>query len=285
MSQDTPFEPTPEYGGAPPAAATASVKDELSAPAQMSPFARLGNIVFSPGEVFEDIRRSPRDWWLPILLLIVIATGVGYVVQYRLNFTPDVMAKSIVDTGLEQQGKTRKDLSEDEKKAVAAQETATAWMFRLGPIVSTIYFFIFFGIATGLYYLLLMIAQGKTTFFRVLSVVVYAYAVPNMVKYLLGVVMAFVQDPAEADPVGFIQNGGLITTSLSFLTSLKAHPVLFTFLSWIDLFSIAFLVLLTIGLSTITVKRLKIGTAAAIAVTPYVLMMLLSVGSSMLFRR
>ena len=60
MSQDPSAGHTPEYGGAPVQAP--SVKDELTEPAQMSSFSRLGNVFFSPGEVFADVRRSPRDW-------------------------------------------------------------------------------------------------------------------------------------------------------------------------------------------------------------------------------
>lgn len=37
-------------------------------PPRMSPFARYVNVLFSPGPVFEDIRRNPTGWWLPIVV-------------------------------------------------------------------------------------------------------------------------------------------------------------------------------------------------------------------------
>ena len=132
MSQDSQYADAPEYGGAPQSAPTA--RDEMSAPPQMGPLARLGNIFFSPGDVFEDVRRSPRDWWLPMVVLLIVATAVGYFIQYKLDFTPEKLAAAAVESGLEQQGKTRKDLSADEQSAVAAQEKVMSTMFKLGPI-------------------------------------------------------------------------------------------------------------------------------------------------------
>jgi len=283
MSQDSPYTPAPEYGSAPPPPASAA--DEMAAPPEMSAFARLGNVFFAPGDVFEDVRRSPRGWWLPIILLLVIATGVGFVAQQRLGLTPEVLASAAVDAGLQQQGKTRKDLSDAERDGVAAQEKFFTTIFRFGPVIGIVWFPIFFGIMAGIYYLILLIFQAKTTFFRVLSVVVFAYFVPNVLKALLQGVFALVKNPDDVDPQAFMQSGGLLTTSLSFLTSMKDHPVLWTFLSWVDVFSIGFLVLLAIGFSHITLKRMKVGPAFMAAAAPYVIMMLVATGFRLLTAR
>lgn len=276
MSQDSPYAPAPDYGAAPPPAPT--VADEMSAPPQMSPIARLGNIFFSPGEVFEDVRRSPRDWWLPIVVLLVIGTAVSFVSQSRLHLTPETLASAAVDAGLEQQGKTRKDLSDQERQAVEGQEKVMAIFFRFGPLFGIVAVPLFFAAITGIYYLILLIAQAKTTFFRLLCVVSYAYFAPNVLKALLQGVFALVKSPDDVDPQAFIQTGGFLTTSLSFLVSMKAHPVLWTLLSWIDVFSIGFLVLLAIGFSHVTLKRMKTGTAFLYAATPYLICMLIATG-------
>jgi len=41
--------------------------------ARMSPLSRYLNVFFSPGAVFDDIRRDPRGWWVPILIGCVVA--------------------------------------------------------------------------------------------------------------------------------------------------------------------------------------------------------------------
>jgi hypothetical protein len=273
MSQDSQYT-APDYGGAPPAAPKTA--DELSAPAQMGPLARLGNVFFSPGEVFADVRRSPRDWWLPIVVLLLVSTAVGYFLQFRLDLTPDKLAAAAIDSGLEQQGKTRKDLTEAEREGVKTQEQVMSTMFKLGPITGLVFLSIFFGFVSAAYFVILLIAQGKTTYFRVLSVVAYAYFVPNVLKAILQAVIGLVKDPADVDAGTYILTGGLLNASPAALVSVKESPVLWTLLSYVDVFSIWFLALLAIGFAAITVKKMKLSTALLIAVTPYIVMMVLS---------
>jgi hypothetical protein len=276
MSQDSQYADAPEYGGAPKAAPT--VKDELAAPPQMGPMARLGNVFFSPGEVFEDVRRSPRDWWLPVVVLLVVSTAVGYFMQYRLDFTPERLAAAAIDSGLEQQGKTRKDLTEAERGGVETQEKIMTTMIRLGPITGVVFLTIFFGLVAAVYYVLLLIFQAKTTFFRVLAVVAYAYFVPNVLKAVLQGIFALLKDPSDVDPGAYMLTGGLITASPAAFVSATESPALWTLLSYADVFSVWFLVLLGIGFAAITVKRMKLGTALLVAFLPYVIVWLGAVG-------
>jgi len=257
----------------------------MSAPAQMGPVARVGNIFFGPGEVFEDVRRSPRDWWLPLVLLIVVASAAGVVFRYRLNLTPEVLAQAAIETGLERQGKTEKDLTDQERQAVDTQRKVTEFMIRLGPALNAAYFVIFFGVSSLVYWVILLVAQMKTTFFRVLSVVSYSYFAPNLIKFLLSIVYAFLVSPDNVDSKTFMSSGGLLTTSLSFLTSMKDHPALWTLLNWIDVFSIWFLVLLAFGFGAIALKRRKFGSTIVLAAVPYVLMILISAGFAAAFSK
>lgn len=43
-------------------------------PARMSPLSRYVNVFFSPGAVFDDIRRDPRGWWVPIIIGTLVAS-------------------------------------------------------------------------------------------------------------------------------------------------------------------------------------------------------------------
>src|SRR5262245_47407697 len=164
MSQDSPLDPTPDYGSAPPPAA-ASASDEMSAPAQMGPLARLGNVVFSPGEVFEDVRRSPRDWWLPMVVLVLITAATTFVIKERLNFTPEALAQAATEMQLERQGKTEKDLTDQEKAQVETGKKVSTFIYRFLPAIAVVTTPIFFGIASLVYWLLLLIVQAKTTYF------------------------------------------------------------------------------------------------------------------------
>jgi hypothetical protein len=286
MSQDSPYGQSPEYGAAPPPpSAEPTTREILTEPAQMNPVSRLVNAVFSPGEMFTDVRRSPRDWFVPILLFVIVASVAGYVAQARFNLTPEIMAAAVVDVGLEQQGKTRKDLTEQEKQGVEMQEKITAFMYQVAPVTAAVVIVITVFVIGGLYRVLTPLLQGRTTFFRCISVAAYAYSIPQSIKWFLHIVLSFIKSPDSVDPVGYIQGGGLIHASPAAFFSAKANPVLFTALSWFDLFSIWFLVLAVIGLSTVCVKKLKPGSAALIVVGPYVLIMLLSIGIAAMFAK
>jgi hypothetical protein len=273
MSQDANYAPTPDYGATPGPAP--SVSNEMSEPRRMSPIARLANIFFSPGEVFDDVRRAPGDWWLPLVVGLLIAVGVGFAVQSRLGMTPEKMANAAIEVGLKQQGKTMKDLPPDQQGAVETQRKFTEFMIRYGPALAVPFSVIYVAIGAGLYMLLLLLVQARTTFARALSVITYSSFASGVVQSLLALVGGMLRNPEDVDVGDYVmKRGQLVATSPAFFVSADLHPVLSTFLSFFDVFSIWYLVLATIGLSLVTQKRLKIGTAAMVVVSPYILWMI-----------
>jgi hypothetical protein len=272
MSEQIPQSPAAPYG-APPKPASAA--DDLNEPRRMSPLARLVNVFFSPGEVFEDVRRWPRDWYLPMIVLAVIATGAGYLVQQRFDLTPEALGRAVTDMGLEQQGKTRKDFtSPEEKQALETQEWFTTEFVRYAPLAFAVFLPLSLGLLAGIYRLILLVMQAKTTYFRILSVLAYSYYVPIVVKSLLNIVLAFIKQPEDVEPITYIRNSGLITASPAAFISATESPVLHAFLSFFDVFSIWWLVLATIGLVAVS-RKLKLGTAAIVVAAPYVTWMVI----------
>ena len=272
MSEQVPDSPAAPYG-APPKPASAAA--DLNEPRKMSPFARLVNVFFSPGEVFEDVRRWPRDWYLPMIVLAVIASASGYVVAQRFALTPEVLSKAVVDMGLEQQGKTRKDLTPEEKQAFEMQEKFTATFMRFAPLVFAVGLPLGLAIFAGIYRVILLILQAQTTFFRILSVLAYSYYVPNVIKSLLHIVLAFIKRPEDVEAVTYLRNSGLITASPAAFISATESPVLHAFLSYVDVFSIWWLALAAIGLVAVS-RKLKLGTAVIVVATPYVILMIIT---------
>lgn len=267
MSQGPHESAVPDYG-APPIAQPAA---EPSEPAQMSPMSRLVNIFFSPGEVFEDVRRSARDWWLPMVIYLLIATGVGYVVQLRLNLTPERVAAAAVDLQLEREGRTRKDLTPEVRAQYEQGEKFQAMMMRYAPILAAVMVPIAFAVGAGIYMLLAMIFGARPNFFRMLSVVAYSFFASGVVQSLLQLLLAFLRSPDDVDPKSFLLNkGSILAASPAAFVSADDNPVLFTALSYFDVFSIWYLVLVTIGIAMVS-KKIKMGSAALIAFGPYVL--------------
>jgi hypothetical protein len=238
--------------------------------------ARLVNIFFSPGEVFQDVRRSPRDWWLPILVLVIVASAAGYFLQWRLDLTPAKLAAAQIDIQLDAQGKTRKDATEQEKQAYDMQQKFTEVVFQFAPVAAFVFILIGYFILAGLFRVALLIVQAQTTFFRVLSVVAYAGYVPGVVKSVLQIVLGFLRNPEDVDPKSYLLNQGILATNLGAFVSLTENPALKAFLGYFDLFLIWQIVLMAIGLAAVS-RKLKFGTAVMIAVAPFLVMMLIQV--------
>lgn len=281
MPDELPYA-TPDYEAPAPPPVALTTSQEMSEPAKMSPIARAINVFFSPGEVFEDVRRSPRDWWLPLLLMILVVMAAGYFIDYRLEFSPETLAKATVDMVLEQQGLIRKDLSPQQLEQFAGMEKGYTFFYTYGQFFGLVYFPLLVAILSGIYRVILLIAQKATTYFRVFSVVAYSYYVATFVKSILSMVIALVRSPGDVEPIQFIRNqGSLVSASPAALVSAADHPVLFAFLSYFDVFSIWWLVLATIGLVAVS-RKLKPGLAALVVISPYLLMMLLAVAGAAL---
>jgi hypothetical protein len=270
----------PEYGAPP--KTTQTVRDELTEPAQMSPFARVGNIFFSPGEVFQDVRRSPRDWWLPMLLTILIASVSWYTIQARYGWTPEQLAKEAIEAQLKKQGKNRKDLTEQERGGFEMGEKIATVQLRFVPVMILIGVLISGFVIAGFFRLATMIVGAQTTLFRLLSVVAYSQFVPGFVKSILNIVLSFLRSAEDVNPTDFMQNQGLISTGPAALVSAQEQPVLHALLGAFDVFSIWVLVLMIIGLVAVS-KKLKYGTAGALVIGPYIVIVLISMVFAAMF--
>jgi len=66
--------------------------------ATMGPLARFVNVLFSPGKVFEDVKRNPAGWWTPILIVAVAASAMSfaYISRYDVPEVTKVMLRDSV---------------------------------------------------------------------------------------------------------------------------------------------------------------------------------------------
>jgi hypothetical protein len=280
MTSDSPnYEEAPDYGDAPHQAVERTIDDEMSEPPQMSAFARMGNIYVAPGEVFTDIRRSPAGWWMPLVCMAIVAIGTGFLLQTRLGLTPEKVADTAIEQGLQQQGKTLKDLSEQEKGAVEMQRSFMAFFFQWGWLLTFVTVPIGALIMAGLFRLEMLIFGAQTTFQRVFSAVSFAWAATTIANYALQCVLSFVV--TDIDAAAFLRNKGLLATSPAAFVSMTEHPVLAAFLAFFDVFTLWFCALLVIGIAAVSKKR-RTGTAFVIVAIPVGLLMLGSIGLAFL---
>ncbi len=141
--------------------ATAAQPGAAPQRARMGPIARFANVFLSPGSVFEDIRRDPRGWLVPVIICAaVVAAFVGlYFARYDL---PVVYKEYLRESfGIKLAGMLGGPEARDKALEQATQQIASAplWQMQASAITNTLIGFIavvwFFTFLYGLIALLL----------------------------------------------------------------------------------------------------------------------------------
>ena len=226
--------------------------------ARMSAFERLIGTLLSPGETFQDINRKP-NWLVPILLAIVFSLAGNLIIFKRIKPDWEKIAREQVEKSLESQGKTMSDLPEQQREAInnrikmsskISPIITIAGPFFL-PIVMAILALLFWGVTT--------IMGEQTTYKKVFSLTAHAFSVVLIiVQTLLGVLVVFLRNPEDIDITK-----GIATTNPGMLMPQGTSPILTSLFTRLDILSIWFLVLMSIGLAAVC-RKMKVGKAAAI---------------------
>ncbi|MDQ3321675.1 MAG: YIP1 family protein [Acidobacteriota bacterium] len=218
---------------------------------KMSEASTLGNIFFSPGETFEDLRRKPR--FLLASLIIVIAASL-----FQIAFIEKLGSERIARERIESSPMTRQMSAEDKQKSIEQQSQPAVKYLTYAAIQLALLISIFVG---GLIYWLGASAMGGTmTFMRGVSVWAYSSFPPMIVSMLANILVLFLKSADDIDIAA--SQSGLVQANPSFFIDTKTMPVLGAVLGTFDLFFIWGWILAAIGLSVVG----KISKGAAWAV-------------------
>jgi hypothetical protein len=237
-----------------PAAAEAPPQEKPS-----NPFSRIVGVFVSPSSTFADIARRP-DWIVPILLLLLVSYTSVFMIAGKVDFN------TVYRQALEAQHMA----PEQQERALRIATTVgksimyVAPFFSIGGLV----------IAAALLFLGLRMLGGQLTFLQSFAVTAYAW-MPHVLAGIIGVIVSL-----SRKTIGIEDMQTLVHSSPAFLVSMKTNPVLFNFLSTIDLFSIWVIVLLTIGLSI--AARVSKAKAFAVVITLWAMYVLFRVGQGAL---
>ncbi len=221
------------------------VSPAVEAPPQeqpSNPFSRIIGVLMSPSRTFADIVRKP-DWIVPALLLLAVSYVTVFVISSRVDFA------SVYREALEAQ---HMPPEQQEQALRVATAIGKSFLF-LGPLLGI-------GgivIAAALLFLGLRLVGGQLTFLQAFAVTMYGW-MPHVIGGILAIVVALTRKT-----IGMEELQTLVHSNPAFLTHMKTNPMLFNFLSSIDIFSIWTMVLLIIGLS-IAAKVSKVKTAAVV---------------------
>jgi Yip1-like protein len=263
------------YGAAPgqPPAQTQAPAEEA---AKIGEAGRFTGVLFSPGATFEDINRKPT-WIVPLAIAILAAVAFSWFLS------------SHFDEGWHQF--MRKTLEERARQSGGAQPSPQdidrgvgfAKYFGLGiSVVGTILVNL---IIAGVLALGMMFLQAQTTFKKILSVVMWSWAVTSVLQIIVTIasVMARGSESGDFNPQKL---GSLSATNLAFLMPDDSSAFIKGLAGTVDVFSIWFLILLTIGLAAVSGSRkIKSGSVAPMVFGLWIITALIRAGMAAAFGR
>lgn len=194
-------------------------------------FERIIGIFTSPTTTFESIARKP-DWFIPLLVMLLFAAATGFIASDRIDF----------EGTMREQLEGSKMTEEQKEKAIEMG----SGMQKAGPYLGVLFTPVILLIIAALIMLGHKIMGAEGGFGAYFSVAVYSWF-PQFIKGLLVTIILLAGEPKTINEmmVAAYSNPG-------FLVDSATNPVLFAFLTKLDVFTIWSLILMTIGYSIVS---------------------------------
>ena len=255
-------------------------KPDTSDTPRMSTAETLAAIFYSPGEVFQNLRRHPR--WLAALLIMSLFSAVFFnLFLYRL--TPERVTNYAIDKTLEMSLVAN---SEDARKNVEAGrpqalEQNKNPVLRAGQSVNSFVGQVFLYAFLALVFFIFALAMGgQINFWQAFSAAVYAGFPVTIIKFALSAIILFIKDPTDIHPI--IGQTSLVQDNLGFLFNAAQNPVLFVLLSTFSLLTFYWMWLNAIGLK-LAGEKVSSSVAWTATLSIFVLILLLGLISALFF--
>lgn len=249
------------------AAAPVVPPQETAAP--LSEPARVINTFIAPRKTFSDLKRS-ASWWLPFFITAIISVAFVYVVDQKIGL------RKVMENQIHSQPKQEarlESLPPDQREKALQQQLGISKVISYGFFVFALIWFV---IVAAVLLATLKFGFGAEVEFKTLFALVMFASLPGIIKALLA--MLSVAAGAASDSFTF-QNP--LATNPGYFVDAATNPVLHSFLTSFDVFTIWTLVLAAIGITC--VSKVKAGAAYAIVFGWYAVVILLGVGVTALF--
>lgn len=235
----------------------------------LSTIERLTNVFFAPSKTFNDLNRD-NSWWPAWLLLAVFAFIFVFAVQKQVGF--DQITKNEIAASQRAQDRMEKMSPEQRERAMEVQSNFGKYISYAVPVIQLLFAAVVAAVLMGTFNFGL---GTEIKFNTAMAVVLYGW-VPGILKSVLVAISLF----AGADPEGFNVNNP-VATNLGYFINRADHPALAALLSWIDVFTIWYVILFGIGFAC--VSRVKRSTATSVIAGWCVLIALCGAGFRALF--
>jgi hypothetical protein len=219
-----------------------------------NPWQRITGVFFSPGETFASIARRP-DMTVPLVLIILATILISIVIFLRVDYTAGV-ADNMPPNATAQQ--------------IEAGTKMAAMFGKIFTFAAPFFAVLGITIVAAILLLAFRLMGGEGTFQQAFSVVTYA-SMPSVVKSIITAIIVLLRPG-----LGIQELETVVRSGPAFLVEQKVHPVLFSFLGSLDLFTIWFVVLLIIGFAA--VSQFSRAKSAAIILTLWAIAIVVKLG-------
>ncbi|MBA2380175.1 MAG: YIP1 family protein [Blastocatellia bacterium] len=245
---------------------------------RMSTPATLGNIFFSPAEVFQNLKRHPR--WLAAAILVVLMSTV-YTNLFMYHVTPERVTNHVIDKTMEMpmmNDEARTQIEAGRQQAIADAKNP---VMRAGQAVSGFVGWLFWFAFLALIFFLFALAMGGTlNYWQAFSVAVYATFASSLIRYALSSVILFFKDPVDIHPI--LGQGQMVQDNLSFLFDPATSPVLFSVTAVFGLLTLYWVWLNAVGLKHAG-EKVSGSTAWTASLTVFFMFVVLSAAMAFAF--
>jgi hypothetical protein len=214
-------------------------------PARLNAVQRFIGTLFSPGETFADVNRKPT-WLVPMVISMVFVFVGSLVYEWKDKPYYEKQVRQEIRKALERRGQDASD--EIINKQVDVQKKIAPFISFFVPIFVPIANLIL----AGIFALGMMLIQAKTTFKKILSVVMWTGAGLGLVGIIVRVGVLLTASPEALENSNpRYQGQDLTPTNLGWFLPEGTSPLIKSFADSLDLFSFWVMIVMAIGLAAV----------------------------------
>jgi hypothetical protein len=222
-------------------------------PAQLNWFQRFYGVLLAPGETFTDVNRKPTII-VPLLIAIVLTIAGTMFFAWRVNPDWERFARETIK---KEEVKSGQSYPPDQ---VEARVKGTVMVGKFFPLLAAFMAPIGFCIYAGVLALGMVLFQAKTTYKKILSVVLWSNCAISLIGVVVLAASLMARDRESLNQINPMEPGNIMATNLSILLPAGASPAIKALAGSFDLFTIWLLILVSIGLAAVAGSR-KIKTS------------------------
>jgi Yip1 domain len=244
----------------------------------LSTVQKLTGIFFEPTRVFRNLRAHPN--WVAAYIVIAVLSA-AYTFAFTQRVTPERIVNYTLDKVAEMGPPFAPSPERLERMRATQIEDAKNSIQQAGTVIKTFVGTFVVTAALGALYLLGVLAfGGRINFWQALAVTFYAVLPVVVIQRVLSLVILYLKAPEDIHPI--LGRESLVQDNLGVLVTPAVHPVLFVVATSIGVLSFYGLWLKATGLRN-GGTRVSKGVAWGVAVTMWVLGLLLAMAASSLF--